>query len=566
MATQTEALIIDLQAKNEDKVKNIKTQIREATQEAAKLTQQYGEFDNRTAAALKKLANLRDVQGDINDRVKALSPDRFERIATIGQGLVGGFQTFSGVMGVLGVQSESFERTMVKLQSLINISQGLQSFKQFYELLKVSNLQIGLMSTLQKANAVATNLAAGAMKLFGIATNTTSTSFKVLKGAIAATGIGLLVLVIGEAISAFKSMGDAAEDAGKKAEASMKFINDVQALDDLDFRKEMLQAKARGASEEELFKIREKFILRRQSLLQGEWQNITTDSDRKKLAADLEIQALELVADKKQYQHDQEQKRREEDLKRQKEYSEARKKQAEEDAEFFKTQQERINQRARDVQEQGNADIMAEIAAMEKEQADVRKREEEDLRKSAELKAEILAYERTEAKRTADYKVMLRRMELDGAMTLLSNLSQLVGANTAAGKVFALAEVAISEGRALAAALANSQAPTPDNVATGGIAGIAKFLTIAASITSVALKARNIIRGSGSGGGLPATNLSAPTGQRITGDSTFTSRKLGDSTANGNSGDGEYSPVLVVESYNTVNRRLRRTQDIATME
>lgn len=566
MATQTEALIIDLQAKNEDKVKNIKTQIREATQEAAKLTQQYGEFDARTAAALKKLANLRDIQGDINDRVKALSPDRFERIAAVGQGLVGGFQTFSGVMGVLGVQSESFERTMIKLQSLINISQGLQSFKQFYEVLKVSNLQIGLMGAFQKANAIATNLATAAMKMFGAATNQTSTAFKVLKGAIVATGIGLLVVLIGEAISAFQSMGDAAEEAGTKAEKAMKFVNDVQALDDLDFRKEMLRAKARGASEEELFRIREGFIRRRQSLLEGEWQNITSDTDRKKLAADLEIQALELVADRKQYQHNQDQKRRDEALAAEKKRVEEEKALRQEDAKTLEKIAENSAEFIKGIQERANQDFENQMAQDKKDQEAKLKADEESARKHLELEREIQQYQRGEAKRTADYKTMLRRMELDGAATLLSNISQLIGSNTAAGKAFALAEVALSEGRALASALANSQAPTPDNVATGGIAGIAKFLTIAASITSVALKARNIIKGSGSGGGIPASNLNAPGSSRITSDSTFTSRKLGDTTAGGNNGDGGYPPVLVVESYNTVQRRIRRTQDIATME
>jgi hypothetical protein len=110
--------------------------------------------------------------------------------------------------------------------------------------------------------------------------------------------------------------------------------------------------------------------------------------------------------------------------------------------------------------------------------------------------------------------------------------TNLLGESTAAGKTVALAQLLFSQGAALANALRNSQSPTPDNIATGGLAGIGKFAVIATSILATATQAKRIINsapkpkgvsmpsgggggsGGGSGGGLSSSfgfNPSTPT-------------------------------------------------------
>jgi hypothetical protein len=88
-------------------------------------------------------------------------------------------------------------------------------------------------------------------------------------------------------------------------------------------------------------------------------------------------------------------------------------------------------------------------------------------------------------------------------------------------KAFALASIAVDTGRAIGQALANSQAPTTDNVLTGGIAGVAKFAAIAASILSGAAQARQVLKGganfSASGSiSQPTQQFQAPTLQQQT--------------------------------------------------
>jgi len=561
MPTTTEALIIDIQAKNEDKVKGLKTQIREATQEVAAMTQKYGEFDARTTEALKKLSRLRDVQGDINDRVKALSPDRFERIATIGQGLVGGFQTFSGVMGVLGVQSEDFEKTMIKLQSLTNISQGLQSFKVLYEQLKAGNMQLGIMTGLQKANAAATAVATTVQRAFGVAVDTTSTSFKVLKGAIIATGIGALVVVLGLVVEKFMEMSDAAKKAKESTQDAMKYLNDVTDIDDQAFRQDIAKARQRGASEEELYGMRKRHLEGRIALLKFERKSATDTHELDKAIAEESIALEELKADRAEKMRSDAQKKRDEDLRKAKEEQDKRNQQRKEDLESIQAFQEKIAE----IEETYRKAKIDAAKRQRQEELDSQKETAENFRVYEEQRlAGINArneYRKQKEKEAQEYTALLQQMELNGAQALAGNLSQLLGAQTTAGKAFALTEVGISEGRALASALANANSPTPDNVATGGLAGVAKFLTIAASITATALKARNIIRS----GAAPGGGLQAPASAGSSASTSFSSRQLGTGTDSGSSGGG-YSPVLVVEDYNKVNRRVTRTRSIASME
>jgi hypothetical protein len=84
-----------------------------------------------------------------------------------------------------------------------------------------------------------------------------------------------------------------------------------------------------------------------------------------------------------------------------------------------------------------------------------------------------------------------------------------IGEQTKAGKGLALAQIAADTARALSGALANANSPTPDNIATGGLAGIAKYIALATQILGNAKRARDILKGGGStsvstGGGATA--------------------------------------------------------------
>jgi hypothetical protein len=79
-------------------------------------------------------------------------------------------------------------------------------------------------------------------------------------------------------------------------------------------------------------------------------------------------------------------------------------------------------------------------------------------------------------------------------------------------KGVALVKIGIDTAKAISSAIATSNSPTPDNVATGGLAGIAKFIAISAQILSAAVSARKVLNsGQGRASGSTPSTPSAPT-------------------------------------------------------
>jgi len=98
----------------------------------------------------------------------------------------------------------------------------------------------------------------------------------------------------------------------------------------------------------------------------------------------------------------------------------------------------------------------------------------------------------------------------NSTMSVFSAVSQLFGQQSKAGKAFALAQIGADTARALTGALANSNTPTPDNVATGGIAGIAKYVALAATILTNAARAKQILGAGGSNPSAPSAAANVP--------------------------------------------------------
>jgi hypothetical protein len=105
----------------------------------------------------------------------------------------------------------------------------------------------------------------------------------------------------------------------------------------------------------------------------------------------------------------------------------------------------------------------------------------------------------------------------DASINLANAVIGLVGQQTAAGKVLALGTIAADTAMSISNAMTVTTSPSPDNVATGGIAGIAKYVALAAMILNNAKRAKDILKGGQpsasapaqmNGGGMP--QMSAP--------------------------------------------------------
>jgi hypothetical protein len=126
MAKTTVAIDLQAQTKGTESVKSLKTQIREATQEAIALAQKFGEFSPEAQNATKRVAELKDQMEDFQERVAALNPDKFQAIATLTQGVARGIQAAQGAMALFGTESEDAQKALLKVQGAMALAEGVQ--------------------------------------------------------------------------------------------------------------------------------------------------------------------------------------------------------------------------------------------------------------------------------------------------------------------------------------------------------------------------------------------------------------------------------------------------------
>ncbi len=168
---------------------NLKSQLKEANLELTAMQERFGATSDQAIKAAKKVAELKDRIEDARETADLFDPGKkFQAFVTLGSQIAAGFGAVQGAMALIGTESEAVEKSLLKVQSAMALAQGLSQLKDFGKSWQQLNVFIQSSSVFIKANAAANSLAAGAMRMFGVAVNTTSTSFKVLKGAIVATG------------------------------------------------------------------------------------------------------------------------------------------------------------------------------------------------------------------------------------------------------------------------------------------------------------------------------------------------------------------------------------------
>jgi hypothetical protein len=63
---------------------------------------------------------------DLNEKIQALHPDKFNRINTIAKGVANGFQAAQGAMALFGAESEDVQKALLKVQGAMALAQGLE--------------------------------------------------------------------------------------------------------------------------------------------------------------------------------------------------------------------------------------------------------------------------------------------------------------------------------------------------------------------------------------------------------------------------------------------------------
>ena len=653
MAQTTVAINLEAKTKGTESVKSLKTQIREATQDAAAMAQKFGEFSPQAIAATKRVAELKDQMQDLQQRVQALNPDKFEAIGKVVGGVASGFTAAQGAMALFGAESEDVQKSLLKVQGAMALAQGMQGLldagKQFRAL---GQAAVGAFNSMTTASKVflatgigllitaigyvaanfddlakslgfaqsemdkmnkAMNVAAAEtktqaadlnfynsivqdttksegerefalqkLKEAGIATDdvnvANANSLGKLNDRVAqqivliaqrarteaaaqilqektkkliemqngdldeATGLwdkfvaGAKGAFMGGAAAAEeyqkrglnniseaqKNVSDATKVYQKELEKNTKLEgvavatskavtstlkNQKQATRDL--AQEELQRRATMlaldqttldkaiAAADAAFAVKVKQLKEQGftevqigAIRDAELEKIRTDfhakekADREKAAKEREQQVKEIqdkeIADAQKFTED---------------YFTAQQtaliQRNATQAEFDALELEKLNKKLQDARDYGQStvDIERDIAAKKKDIYDKDAKAKEDTEK---------------AKRAAEMAT------LESASSIIGSLGQLFGQSEKEQKAFGLAQIAVDTAKALTAAQANAMAPTPDNVATSGAAGFAKYAGYVAIILSNVARARALIKGSGGGGGGGGGAAAAP--------------------------------------------------------
>ena len=152
---------------SEAKVKSIKQQLSEAKEAALQAKEGTEEYFQ----ALNKAAGLADKLQDVNKAVNQLDPSaKAQAFGTLINSVAGGFQTITGLYGLLGQKSEDVEKILLRVQAASALAMGVQSLVEAGKQWNVlKNVIVSTLNSLKIGMGAATggiSLAIGALAIF----------------------------------------------------------------------------------------------------------------------------------------------------------------------------------------------------------------------------------------------------------------------------------------------------------------------------------------------------------------------------------------------------------------
>ena len=301
-----ESKVIDLEVKTN--LGSLKSQLREAQAEVAKMSEKFGAASVEASNAAKAAGILKDKIGDAKALTDAFNPDaKFKSVTASISGVAGGFAAYEGAMNLVGVKSQEVEAALLKVQSAMAISQGLQSvgesidsFKQLGAVIKSTSIFQGIYNFIQTGSfkaakdttnavieeTVATKLQGSAMVVTSTSTGIATVAMKAFRAAMIATGIGALIAGLVMAVQALSSFGgetESSEDKQKRLDAALAATNKTLDAQKLAYDrageaskfandKQLIDALNAGASEKELNAIKLKGSQDRLAIIKSEYE------------------------------------------------------------------------------------------------------------------------------------------------------------------------------------------------------------------------------------------------------------------------------------------------------
>lgn len=172
------------------------------------------------------LSTFKDEMSDAQDKIEPFKA-KFESIQKISSGVASGFAAVQGAMALMGVENDQLGQTFIKLQSAMAIAQGIGGLGDLVE--GMSQAKVAFSGAITSVKAFITSL-------------------RGMKLAMAATGIGAALVLVGMLAKAFMDLAEATDKA-KEAKERLDKIESKAEFDQKKKRVELTQAETKAYNE-----------------------------------------------------------------------------------------------------------------------------------------------------------------------------------------------------------------------------------------------------------------------------------------------------------------------------
>ena len=226
---KTEAALQKYKAQSENAASaqtSLRGQLRKVVEELARM-EEAGQRGTEAYVKLQQEAGrLQNAMSDAQKQAQILAHDNagLQGVISAVSGVAGAFSAAQGVIGLFGAENENLQKTMLKVQSLMSITMGLQQVAN--TLNKDSYLSVAILSKVRAAYNAELAKSTGALAATTAAQ--TAENASAAAGAVANTGLAASFRAVGAAIKAIPVFGWIAAAIGAIIAVAAKFIKQAR--------------------------------------------------------------------------------------------------------------------------------------------------------------------------------------------------------------------------------------------------------------------------------------------------------------------------------------------------
>lgn len=190
------------------------------------LTEMDNSLGNFKTNSEDALSTFKDEMSDAQDKIEPFKA-KFESIQKISAGVASGFAAVQGAMALMGVENDKLGQTFIKLQAAMAIAQGIGGLGDLVE--GMSQAKVAFSGAITSVKAFITSL-------------------RGMKLAMAATGIGAALVLVGLLAKAYLDLADATDKA-KEAKERLDKIESEGEFDNKKKRVALTQEETKAYNE-----------------------------------------------------------------------------------------------------------------------------------------------------------------------------------------------------------------------------------------------------------------------------------------------------------------------------